>query len=362
MLRTLFFFYITFLLSLNASAKGQLFGFTYMAPNGKNAVWDKLPVKLCISLEIPKAIREQFSEAALVWNKTFKKEIFDTSCQLTGAKYAEGNSAVHGVYWVTSGFEKLTEKTSLARTVVEFDDSGKMHDADILLNGQYYDWSSLPIDAQTVLVHELGHVLGLKHFFLSLDSAMNYYPYVAGYVHRTIGEYERLVVSAMYLQSKAKVPAYLRSFFSGQIGSAISHLEKRKMKTSKEYYALGVLYKSDKKFDAAKTNFRKALESNLNADYIRLQLGDVLWSLNEVTAAETEFLKVLEENPKSYEALANLGSIYLSKGDSKKGIEFLKKSLTFQPAHWAACALLFKETKDEKYNACAIKYGPDVKP
>jgi hypothetical protein len=48
-------------------------------------------------------------------------------------------------------------------------------DADIVLNAQYYDWSKLPMDAQTILIHELGHVLGLKHFFLNIDSAMNYY-------------------------------------------------------------------------------------------------------------------------------------------------------------------------------------------
>ena len=139
-------------------ASSPLAGFTYMSPTGKNTIWEKLPVKICVSTKVPENIQKQFSEAVKVWNDAFQKEIFST-CEIVDGVYKEGDATTHGVYWITSGFEKITDKTSFARTEVDFENSGKIRDSDILLNGQYYDWASVTVDAQTILIHELGHVL-----------------------------------------------------------------------------------------------------------------------------------------------------------------------------------------------------------
>ena len=344
-------------LSLPAMAD-SLSGFTYMSPKGKNAYWKALPVKICPAPLLPIEIKGSLHEAAKVWNQTFGKEIFNTDCLAPTSKYIEGDGATHGVYWITSGFEKFTDKTSLARTMVDFDDAGEIIDSDILLNGEYYDWHGLPIDAQTIFVHELGHVLGLKHFFLSLDSAMNYFPYVSGYQHREIGEYEKIVISNLYLKKEIKAPEYLKYFFSGDTDKATRTLEAQKNITVESLYALAYLYKAQKKFNLAKLSLKKILEAQPKYPGIHQLLGDAQWSLNDEAGAEKEFLLSLEADPKNYETMANLGSIYLHKGDQKKSVEYFKKSLAIQPAHWLACGILFEQTKEEKYQACRLKYGP----
>ncbi len=339
------------ILFLNVCTAGTLSNFTYMSPTKQNIFWDKLPVKICPAKTLPPAIINSLINATKIWNTAFNKEIFSTVCPIVSPLFGESDPSVHGVYWVIEGFEKYTDKTSLARTLVEYEDSGKMHDADILLNGQYYDWTSLNIDPETVLIHELGHVLGLKHFFLSLNSSMNHYPYVAGYVHRTIGDYERIVISNLYTNSKLEVPPYMQYFFNGDIPKAINELEGFKFKTPEYLYSLAYLYKIQNKFGLAKSNLVKLLENRPHDTFLRQQFGEVLWNMNDLPSAEMEFQRVIKENPKSYEALANLGSIYSDKGESQKAVAYLKKSIAIQPTHWVACAILFKLTREENFKS-----------
>ncbi len=341
-----------------ASTNTKLPGFTYAGDAGQNVVWPNLPILICASSRIPTRVRDSLPGAIEVWNKTFYKEIFKTGCKLGSENYTETGLSERGIYWITKKFEDLTDKTSLARTVVQYDENGVVLDADILLNGQYYDWNRVDVDPKTILLHELGHALGMKHFFLSTDSAMNYYPYVGGYQHHTLGEYEKLVFKTLYLNQSTKIPPYLKFYFAGDIPKAISALKKLKKITFDELYALAILQSTLKDHTVARDNFAKLVAQKPDSTLVRQKYAESLWSSGDNEGAEREFLKVIEKNPKSYEALANLGGLYLQKGDADKAVKYLKQSLTIQPAHWVACEMLYAQTKIASYKACVNKYGP----
>lgn len=345
-------------LSLHAWGISPLPGFTYMSPQQQNVVWKKLPIQICLSKDVPTPVGNLLSKAQDTWNKTFQRKIFTSGCTLKSSTFREEDSENHGVYWIKASFETFTDKTSLARTIVQYDDGGSISDADILLNGQYYDWQKLPIDAETVFLHELGHVLGLKHFFLDLNSAMNYFPYVSGYKQRSLGEYESIVFNTLYAGDAPPIPDYLKSYFAGRHSETIHDLEQIPTKGLSEFYALAVIYKAARKFDLAKKNFELVLAQMPQSALVRQQYADTLWSGGDNAGAEKEFLKTISIDPKNYESYANLGSLYLKKGETKKSIEFLKKSLSLQPAHWLACELLFEQTKEPKYQQCRRKFGP----
>ena len=78
------------------------------------------------------------------------------------------------IFWVEQGWTSLDfhpPRGALAVTISSFDlKNGKILDADILLNGEYFKWADIDTDPETLMVdvqntttHEIGHLFGLDH-------------------------------------------------------------------------------------------------------------------------------------------------------------------------------------------------------
>lgn len=87
----------------------------------------------------------------------------------------------------------------LAQTVIRTDGQGRVYDADIWINGVDHRFArgaaSGKVDARGVLVHELGHLLGLGH---ATDPIATMFPTTSGVRWRSLEADDRAGVCALY--------------------------------------------------------------------------------------------------------------------------------------------------------------------
>lgn len=328
---------------------------------GKVRKWKKLPVPLCVTSGLPAQVSVALVEAASTWNEGLGAKIFDTTCRAGTSDFEKVNTQEHSVFWVKSGFGRSGESLSLARTLSYFDeDSGEMLDADILLNAEEFDFERLTIDLKSVLIHELGHVLGLQHLFISQESVMNQYAYQSGIIRHRLGEYEVKSVKKLYLGSKQSVPAYLDTYFSGNAKLALELFRLRPKRGVEDYFTDGMLALSVNDPGSAVMAFRSALSLDPKSPLARYKLAVALIEMGKPEQAKSELEGVLRESPRYYEALADLGLILLQEGNTKEAIRLFRKILEVNPVHYPACIFLFKLTREPRYGQCVKKYAPDA--
>lgn len=132
------------------------------------------PIVLHVSPYVPPALMQSIYIAANEWNSNTGLNLIVIDSTPTNSNTPQ-QDGVNGIYWITSGNQlNINEE---GRTTYYWQDTS-IFEADILINAQNYSFapfgssSSLSIDFTSLMVHEMGHVLGLQHI-TNAQSVMN---------------------------------------------------------------------------------------------------------------------------------------------------------------------------------------------
>jgi predicted Zn-dependent protease len=134
--------------------------------HGERISWKgALPVRLQIHESVPTEYRQAIVVAAQKWNQLSQKNLIQIDETIVGgeSKAAKDNA---NVIYMNNTWDAGKESEQ-ARTSVYWVGS-QIREADIKLNGKnfnfyYQNQSTQGVNVEALVIHEMGHVLGLKH-------------------------------------------------------------------------------------------------------------------------------------------------------------------------------------------------------
>ncbi len=172
-----------------------------------------LPVKLMVHASVPQAYWPSIEEAIKHWNlqmniKGVKGPTFVVELWGVGGAVAPDQDFNNMIYWMSDDWEPSLANQQ-ARTTIYWTGS-RVYEADIRINDRNHDFYTqedvealeedeykMKVDFQSLIVHELGHVLGLAH---NADSGSVMQTELAsGVERRVLGKVDTDSVSCEYL-------------------------------------------------------------------------------------------------------------------------------------------------------------------
>jgi predicted Zn-dependent protease len=151
------------LLALNACAKAQDdCGYSKNEYNERISWKNSTPVTIYVHESVPVEFRNDVVEAAATWN--YRRELILISPNLATGPNAHSRDSKNVIYYYTT-FKSNIEQ---ANTIFMWR-GDKVAEADITINARdfkYYSGASGSVNRysmRALLIHEMGHVLGLDH-------------------------------------------------------------------------------------------------------------------------------------------------------------------------------------------------------
>ncbi|MCB0357121.1 MAG: matrixin family metalloprotease, partial [Bdellovibrionales bacterium] len=139
--------------------------------------WKNKSAKMYIHSSVPTKYHQTIRNAAKKWNDELGYTVISIEASVGGTSLPS-KDGYNIIYWLTDWDSE--KKSEQARTTIYWTGS-KIYEADIRINAKNHKFSTTPetlnghVDFYSLLVHEMGHVLGLAHVPQEKQSVMQAY-------------------------------------------------------------------------------------------------------------------------------------------------------------------------------------------
>lgn len=134
---------------------------------GERVSWkSNLPVKLYIDSSVPTDMADVITIATQKWEKAASKKLFELQKSAQAISVKPSNDNINSIYWSKTWDDNKQAQQAITTLIFN---GPLISEADIKINAKDYEFytdspqNSLQISFESIMLHELGHVLGFKH-------------------------------------------------------------------------------------------------------------------------------------------------------------------------------------------------------